>query len=980
MTAVLERVEPATPPRPPRHPSRLARWWSSWRVALRLARRDAWHGKGRALLVLLLIALPVAAVVGSISYSLAQTRANSSVNQALLSLGTVADARIMVGGAPASQSIDVASTSTGSGPVPTREQILAALPSGSTLVDAGGPAPVVVEAGPWGISSSVLVADVRDPRNAGRWTVLEGRLPVSTTEIALGAEDVQRLQAHLGDTVTLTSTMGERRVVRLTLVGIARSTSPWTAASSGVVLPGVVPVDATSLSVLPPDAAAPVRQDTVREYLVTTTRDLTWADVRALNARGAIVASRSVLVSPPGFCTVGQICLDSGPVPQPQADPAFEDPQALEAAAREAALAAVVLVLIVLQVALLAGPAFAVQLRRRQRELGLVGASGGTSADLRRAVLASGVVLGVAGGLLGIAIGWTGVLALGGPLPWAPLADDGVHLGIPPLPWYVLGVALIGVIAAVVASLVPAVLAGRGDVVDALRGRRPLPALRTRTPVVGLLLGVAGVALLLYGRSKLDSVILGVGIIVGELGLVLIMPWLVVQTGRLGRWLPLAPRMAVRDSGRHRLRTAAAACAIAAAAAAAVATSTWAASESYVTASTDVPYPPGTVALQVYTDPTSTSSAPPSTLTERTTGVVESVAPGSPTAVLVGAAPKGAATVPGAVSSGSIGCVVPATAANDATGVQTGVSAVAPASSYSGDGVVWQGCSGRSSVNGSLGGEVMVLRDPTTLGLLLGPIADVGAATTVLENGGAVVLQPGSLDADGKVVLQSAVIADDGTPVPRPPFRVPATEVLAGALPTSVILGPKALEPGGAASSLRLDEATQVIVVAPSTADRPDRPSVADQIQIGLAKARVAAGVVDGGTGRNDDTAVQLAVIGAATLLLALLAGLMVTALALADGRSDITTLAAVGAEPRVRRRIAASSAGFVAALGCAAGVVSGLVLAWLLNPLFNRFGAQTTVIHWWLVAFVLLGIPAVTATIAWLTTRSRITLTRRRD
>ena len=67
MTAVLERVEPATPPLPPRHPSRLARWWSSWRVALRLARRDAWHGKGRALLVLLLIALPVSVVVAEIS-------------------------------------------------------------------------------------------------------------------------------------------------------------------------------------------------------------------------------------------------------------------------------------------------------------------------------------------------------------------------------------------------------------------------------------------------------------------------------------------------------------------------------------------------------------------------------------------------------------------------------------------------------------------------------------------------------------------------------------------------------------------------------------------------------------------------------------------------------------------------------------------------------------------------------------------------
>ncbi len=984
MTAVLERVEPATPPLPPRHPSRLARWWSSWRVAIRLARRDAWRGRGRALLVLLLIALPVSVVVAEISYSLASSKARASVSQALLSLGTVADARIMTAPASASQSIDTTSASTGSGPRATRADLLAALPAGSTVVDAGGSAPVVIEAGRWGITSAVALSDVRDPLDAGRWRVLDGRLPASPSEVALRGDEIHRLQAHLGDTLTLTTTSGAVHVARLTLVGEVEPFSPWIAYGDAVALPGVLPVDPTTTAYGPVAVDAEQQKLTLApsEFLVRTSRPLTWADVRALNALGAVVASRSVLESPPAFCPVDVVCLDDGPVPQPRADPAFEDPQALEAAAREAALVAVVVVLVVLQVALLAGPAFAVQLRRRQRELGLVGASGGTSADLRRAVLASGVVLGVAGGLLGIAIGWLGVLVLGGMLPWAPLADNGVRLGVPPLPWYVLGVALIGVIAAVVASLVPAVLAGRGDVVDALRGRRPLPALRTRTPVVGLLLGAAGVGLLLYGRAKLDTVILGVGIIVGELGLVLIMPWLVVQTGRLGRWLPLSSRMAVRDSGRHRLRTAAAACAVAAAAAAAVATSTWAASESYVTDSTDVPYPPGTIAVQVFVDGTPESQAGAATLTARTTGVLESVAPGSPTAVLVGLTPKGASTTPGSMNQGSVGCVVPVPAMlPDGSTPQRGVSAVAPAGGYAGDGVEWQGCSGRSSADGGLGGEVMLLRDPASLGLLLGPIADVTAATSVLEDGGAVVLQPGSLDAAGKVVLQSGTIRDDGTPVAGPPFRVPAAEVLAGALPASVILGPKALAPGGAAASLRADDANQVVVVvAPSTADRPDRPTVADQITIGLAKARVNAGVQAGGSVRPDSAAVQLAVIGAATLLLALLAGLMVTALALADGRSDITTLAAVGAEPRVRRRIAASSAGFVAALGCATGAVSGLILAWLLNPMFNRFGSQTTVIHWWLVAFVLLGVPLVTAGAAWLTTRSRITLTRRRD
>lgn len=983
MTTVLDRVEPdPAPPFPAQRPTRLSRWWSSWRVAVRLARRDAWHGKGRALLVLLLVALPVATVVAVIVSGMAQSAVQSSTNQALLSLGSVADARIMLVTAPAEQSVDTTTGGMGNGPAVTRNELLATLPPGTTLVDAGGSAPVVLEVGRWGIPAVVTVADVRDAMNAGRWRVLDGRLPSTSTEVALSRDDANRLQARLGDTVTATTTSGAERVARLRLVGIVAPYSPWLSGDTGVVLPGTLPADGAEGTTPVPDGSGPgVGPEPSTEYLARTSRPLTWADVRRLNGIGAIVASRSVLEAPPSFCPVDVVCLDSGPAPQPEAAPEHVSDTALADEARYAALAVVVLVLIVLQVALLAGPAFAVQLRRRQRELGLVGASGGTSADLRRAVLASGLVLGIAGGALGMVVGWSSVLLLGGVLPWAPLADNGVPLGVPPLPWYVIGVAAIGVIAAVVASLVPAVLAGRGDVVDALRGRRPLPALRARTPVVGLVLGLAGIGVLAYGRAKVDGLVLGVGIIVGELGLVLVMPWLVVQTGRIGRWLPLAPRLAMRDSGRHRLRTAAAACAIAAAAAAAVATSTAAASTSYITSSTDVPYPVGTLALQTYADGSSAATSPARNLTSRATDVIESVAPASPTAILLAVMPKGAPPVPaGFGPSGTVGCLTHALTAPASTTPGVVVPAVGAPDALGADGSDWVTCGGRTASNGSLGGQVMLLTDPTDLALLLGPLADISAAQAELENGGAVVLQPGSLDDRGNVVLQPDVTQDDGSMSQGVPFRVPAVEVLAGALPVSVILGPKALEPGGAAATLRADDTNEVVVARPSVADEPGQPTVVDQVSVGAMKARLNAVVVPGGSTVPDDTVVQLAVIGAATLVLALLAGLMVTALALADGRSDITTLAAVGAEPRVRRRIAASSAGFVAALGCSAGVVSGLVLAWLLNPLLNRSGSPVVVIQWWLVAFVLVGIPLVTAGVAWLTTRSRIVLTRRRD
>ncbi len=50
--------------------------------------------------------------------------------------------------------------------------------------------------------------------------------------------------------------------------------------------------------------------------------------------------------------------------------------------------------LALLEIVLLAGPAFAVSARRRQRQLALVAANGGTPAHVRRIVLADGVVLG----------------------------------------------------------------------------------------------------------------------------------------------------------------------------------------------------------------------------------------------------------------------------------------------------------------------------------------------------------------------------------------------------------------------------------------------------------------------------------------------------------------------------------------------------------------------------------------------------------
>ncbi len=954
MTALLDRPASAPSPSAVRPPSRLARWWGGWRVALRLARRDAWRGKGRALLVVLLIALPVAAATGVIVDYGATTAVTGPLNQAALSLGDVADARIVLAGAPVAQSVDATQSRNSDQPPVSTAAVLAALPAGSRVVSAGSGVDVVLESGPWGVTARLGVQDLHDPLNAGRWQVVQGRLPSSAAEIAITADQRARLQTTVGSRVTLTTTSGQARTADLAVVGVVAPVSPWGGLGGfdGVVLPGSIG-----------DHSEP------GELLAQIPRALSWSDVRAVNAAGGIVVSRSVLASPPSFCRSNEICLDHGPDPAPRNQPPSETQ--LTQQARNAALAGVVLVLVVLQIALLAGPAFAVQLRRRQRELGLVGVTGGDARVLRRTVLASGVVLGLAGAVLGVVVGWTVVWLLGGALPWAPLAQMGLPLGVPALPWYVAGVVAVGVISAIAAALVPAVVAGRGDVVDSLRGRRPLPPIRTRTPVAGVSLAVAGVLLLIYGRSVSDPLVLGLGLIGGELGLVLMMPWLVVRVVGLAGRLPLSPRLALRDAGRHRLRTATAACAIAAAAGAAVASSTWSTSQHLQAGSGDVTYVEGTLLVRVF--PLDPTAAPEPGSAARVVGLIDQVAPGSRMATL--RTLVAARSDPRVAASGGLGavtCVLPTAGPLPTTGSASGD--LAP-------------CPERTVVQGqgvSFATPAVLLDDPDDLPFVLGPLAPTDAAIATLRAGGAVVLVPDALDPSGRVWLRPEPATYEGVDATGqhfdPPVALAATTVLSGAIPAKVIVGPKALAPGGAlAGAAEPDPLGALVLVAPPGPDRADRPTTADRIQIAGQKARIGVSV-ESASPPPDAVGLVLAAAAGATLLMALLAGLMVTALAMADGRPDLVTLSAVGAPPGVRRRIAASSAGFVAALGCAAGVVSGLVVAKLLVGLFTFAGGRVFEVRWPLVATVLVVIPLVTAGAAWLTTRSRVIIPRRTD
>lgn len=255
-----------------------------------------------------------------------------------------------------------------------------------------------------------------------------------------------------------------------------------------------------------------------------------------------------------------------GDADRPLADPALEQ-RLLQAGATlarrhevdgEDALETLVLFVVggfgLLEAALVVAAAFAVGLRRRQRELGLLAAGGADARDLTAGVLVSVALLAGLGCLLGTALGLGLALAL---QPWldgwtgrlnGPLVID---------PPQVLAACLLGLVAALLAAWLPARSAARRPVREALAGRRPTAGSGGRWLVAGLALAGLGLALVTWGAT-LDGPGLGVallaGSVLGLVGLGTASPGLLGLAARRAGALPLAWRLAVRDAGRWRSR------------------------------------------------------------------------------------------------------------------------------------------------------------------------------------------------------------------------------------------------------------------------------------------------------------------------------------------------------------------------------------------------------------------------------------------
>ena len=235
--------------------------------------------------------------------------------------------------------------------------------------------------------------------------------------------------------------------------------------------------------------------------------------------------------------------------------------------------------LALVEAALIAAAAFAVSIRRRQRELGLLAATGATPRELAGTVMLEGVILGLAACAAGVVVGLVGVLGL---TPWL---DELTQRRNPPLVVDVAGFAgpiVIGFVAAMIAAIVPARTVARVPVLLALSGRRPAQSPARRTLWFGLAavglaaaMTVIGATMRDAGADTLSVLLLVAGAVLSTLGFGACAPWLLERLEWVAVRLPLAGRIAFRDTARSRSRSAPIVTAILAGCAAAIALGAW---------------------------------------------------------------------------------------------------------------------------------------------------------------------------------------------------------------------------------------------------------------------------------------------------------------------------------------------------------------------------------------------------------------------
>lgn len=556
------------------------------------------------------------------------------------------------------------------------------------------------------------------------------------------------------------------------------------------------------------------------------------------------------------------------------------------------------------EAALVSSAAFAVSTRRRQRELGLLAATGGDPRHLRKVVLLSGLLLGAVGSMAGAAVGLAVVRVLSSRLQaWSDRAIDGIV--IPPLA--TVGMMALGVAAAAAAAWVPARAASRLPVLTALAGRRPPASPSHRSLTRGVVLIAVGVAIVLAaapaarvvdGSADIVPLLLLAGSVASVLGFGMTSPWLLEQVGRLAPRLAVGGRLAVRDTARFRTRNGPAVTAVLAGLALSIGLGTGLAS---LEADDAASYTP------VVADDQLLVQGP----------MAATVAEGVATELAADAAAPVNEPLPGG--------------GDPSRSLRMGAAG---------------GEDGSSGSSGVLVGD----------GELVRALGGDAAAVAAFDDGRAVWFG----DPDDAPELLTAYLGD-----------LTGERDLGIEIPVHVVpVEQRVLLPEVAVSVATLGALG--VEVTPGPADSwvvRLREAVTDA-QAETAEA-LAAGTADTTVLRAEGYRSATTILGRIVFAFAVVTGLVVLAVALAlaaaKTRSDQRALLAVGADPNLRRSIAAGRAAVLGGLGGVLSVPAGLL------PVVGLLRAASgipLVVPWGSIAMVGIGTPVLAVVGAWLLTR----------
>lgn len=884
----------------------MKRWLTNWRLALRLARRDLLKHRARAVIALAMVTLPVLAVIAAdVLIQTADVSAAEGMDRRLGPVAT-AEVRIVQGGTRVEQAAD---------PLQAWGGVDDPLPRATTAADIerviGDRA---MQAAPETTELMVRTERGREPAQAtrldptapltrGLYRLAEGRWPSGGDEVV-----VNQALRDRGVGSTLTVVGRDRTESTRTVVGTV--VDPTFRGSPVVVgRPGSLPT--------------PV-DDGLGEGWLVDGPPITWAQVQQLNALGVLVTDRLIASRPGDYPTLYS---DSG----------------VDSAAVQAA--ALIVVMALIEVVLLAGPAFAVGARKQQRALALLVSSGGTPAQSRRVILAGGLLLGLSAAVVGVA----GGIGLGWLLRPVVQRFDDTWFGPFDVPWpHLLAVAAFGLVSALVACLVPAWIASRQNVVAVLAGRRGDAKPVRAFPVVGVVLFALGVAMAVAGARGRGDLMVAWSAVVCVLGMVLLVPVVVASIARVAGRFPLPVRFAARDAVRHRTRTTPAVAAVAATVAGVVALGISTSSDAEQNRET---YQPSLLMGDASVTPEYDyySGTRPSTDWDRLVDVAQQQAP---TAVVTRVTGLGDPASPD--SWVEVSFTPPHGTVDD------------PISPW--------------TTNSALGADVVVT-DGRSLPSLVAAGVPVTEVEQALTAGRAVVFTDDREEAGlERVDLHASTGQESGETSQDRATTVPARVLYADpddVLPVRALLPPAIVQEAG------LPSTTVALEL-----HRPHLSKAAEKdLDAALQALPTPAGVqVERGYEAPTADAIMQWVLAALGAVLMLGGTLTAMFLALSDARPDLATLAAVGAAPRTRRSVAAAYTFVVAfvgaVLGMLVGFVPGIAITW---PLTDDTVSATSNgpyldIPWLMIGVVVLGLPVLTAVVVGLCTRSRLPMVARLD